>query len=234
MPKPVESRPHPVQAPRPRREPRRSLLKPLAVGGAVAGLLAASFVVPPLFEDGAPGSAAPAAEYGSAAMEHETAPPVAVGEGPKLGSVIPFAKHDVVTGEPISSETLAGRKTLLFFSEGVMCQACFVQIRDLEAVTEELAKRDIELVSITPDPPEVLSEAVGYYRIRTPMIADDDRTMSAAFNTLGKGMHADTPGHAFALLDEDGKVVWYRDYWLEPYRTMYVEPSRILADLPPA
>jgi hypothetical protein len=66
------------------------------------------------------------------------------------------------------------------------------------------------------------------------MIADENRDMSAAFDTLGQGMHADTPGHAFVLLDETGKVVWQRDYWLAPYRTMYIEPTRLLADLPTA
>jgi hypothetical protein len=64
------------------------------------------------------------------------------------------------------------------------------------------------------------------------MVADDDLTMSSAFDTLGQGMHPDTPGHAFVLIDERGKVVWQRDYWLEPYRTMYVDPSRLLTEIP--
>ena len=51
------------------------------------------------------------------------------------------------------------------------------------------------------------------------------------FDTLGRGMHPDTPGHAFVLLDKTGRVVWQRDYWLAPYRTMYVEPSKLLDDL---
>ena len=55
--------------------------------------------------------------------------------------------------------------------------------------------------------------------------------MSEAFNTLGLGMHANTPGHAFALIDR-GKVLWYRDYWLAPYRTMYVAPEKLLRDIP--
>ena len=46
-------------------------------------------------------------------------------------------------------------------------------------------------------------------------------------------MHADTPGHAFTLID-NGKVLWYRDYWLAPYRTMYVPPPKLLADIPSA
>ena len=65
------------------------------------------------------------------------------------------------------------------------------------------------------------------------MISDDDRTMSEVFNTLGQGMHADTPGHAFALIDK-GTVLWYRDYWLPPARSMYVEPAKLLADIPSA
>jgi hypothetical protein len=40
-------------------------------------------------------------------------------------------------------------------------------------------------------------------------------------------------GHAFALIYH-GKVLWYRDYWLPPYQTMYVQPSTLLADIPSA
>ena len=65
----------------------------------------------------------------------------------------------------------------------------------------------------------------------TPMIADENRDMSEEFNTLGQGMHGDAPGHAFVLVDR-GKVLWYRDYWLAPTRSMYVEPKELLADIP--
>ena len=77
----------------------------------------------------------------------------------------------------------------------------------------------------------VLREAVDQYGISTPMISDEDRDMSMAFDTLGRGMHSDTPGHAFVLVDESGTVVWQRDYWLDPSRTMYVKPATLLADL---
>jgi peroxiredoxin len=209
----------------PRRWPR------YAVALAVVALLGASFVVPKLFDDEAR-IAAPAqpGDHG-----HAMGNGSGEGDGLEVGTRIPaFAERDVVGGEDISARSLRGKRTLLFFSEGVMCQACFEQIRDIEAVGERLAKRGIDLVSITPDPPDVLEQAIEQYGIRTPMIADDDRDMSAAFDTLGQGMHPDTPGHAFVLVDERGKVVWQRDYWLEPYRTMYVEPSQLLAEIPSA
>lgn len=212
------ARPRAVKAPKRREEPKTFPWKPVAVGAAIAVLLGASFVVPSLLEeDSVRGST-----HGMAA---------GAGDGPDLGSRIPFSERDVVSGAPITARGLRGERTLLFFSEGVMCQACFEQIRDIEKVGAELEKRGIGLVSITPDSEGTLREAIDQYGISTPMISDEDHDMSAAFDTLGQGMHSDTPGHAFVLLDGRGRVVWQRDYWLAPYRTMYVEPEELLADL---
>ncbi len=213
----------PVKAPKRRDEPKPFPWKVPVIGAVVLALLGASFVVPRFFENG------PAVSAGQDAQGHEMATPD--GDGPDIGSRISFVERDVMDGREISSESLRGKKMLLFFSEGVMCQACFVQIRDIEQVGTQLRKRGIGLVSITPDSEEVLRQAIDQYEISTPMIADDDRDMSAAFDTLGQGMHSDTPGHAFVLVDETGKVVWQRDYWFEPYRTMYVEPAKLLKDL---
>lgn len=213
-------RPHPVKAPKRREEPKRFPSKAVAIAVTVLALVGASFVVPGLF---AKESATTAGGHGA----HS----IGAGDGPAIGSRIAFDERNVVTGSVISSQGLRGKETLLFFSEGVMCQACFEQIRDLETMGVELEKRGIELVSVTPDSPKVLREAIDQYGITTPMISDDDRSMSAAFDALGQGMHSDTPGHAFVLLNKAGKVVWQRDYWLAPYRTMYVKPARLLADL---
>jgi peroxiredoxin len=192
----------------------------LAVG--VVAVVAASFVLPGAFDKNTT----------SAGAEHAMATGAAPGEGLTVGSAVRFfVERDLLTGKTISSRSLYGQKTLLFFSEGVMCQACFEQIRGIEQFGTELEKRGIRLVSITPDSPSDLEQAAGQYGITTALIADDNRNMSEAFNTLGKGMHSDTPGHAFALIDR-GKVLWYRDYWLPPDRTMYVEPTTLLADIP--
>jgi peroxiredoxin len=191
-------------------------------GGAAVAIVAASFVLPGLLNRNSTSSGAEHAMAGGAKM----------GEGLPAGSAVPsFAARDVETGRPITSKTLFGKKTLLFFSEGVMCQACFQQIKDVESFGNELGKRGISLVSITPDSAGELDQVIRQIGITTPMIADSDRSMSEAFNTLGKGMHSDTPGHAFALIHR-GTVLWYRDYWLPPYRTMYVKPAKLLADIP--
>lgn len=154
------------------------------------------------------------------------------GAGLPVGSTVPsFSERDLLSGQPITATTVYGQKTLLFFSEGVMCQACFEQIRGLQQLGAELKRRGIHLVSITPDSPSDLRQAIAQYGITTSVISDSDRSMSEAFNTLGQGMHGDTPGHAFALIST-GKVLWYRDYWLTPYRTMFVQPEKLLAEIP--
>jgi peroxiredoxin len=217
-----------VQAPQRRQQPRSfwSSWTGWAVGVGVVALIAASFVVPKLVNGGS--NSTPAAAHAGLAMASDR------GKGLKVGAPVPaFSEVNVETGQPISSSSLYRHKTLLFFSEGVMCQACFEQIKGLEQMGSQLAKRGIRLVSITPDSPRELKQAIGQYGIRSPMISDDNGDMSQAFNTLGLGMHGDTPGHAFALIDR-GKVRWYHDYWLSPDRMMYVDPQRVIAALPSA
>ena len=195
--------------------------KGLAIAGAAGTVIAASFVLPSLLRSNSSASPHDGMAMGSA-----------TGEGLPIGTAVPlFSERDVKTGKAITSGSLNKGKTLLFFSEGVMCQACFQQIKGLEDVGAQLRKRGVRLVSVTPDSRGELRNAISQYAITTPMIADSDRDMAAAFNTLGKGMHGDTPGHAFVLMSH-GKVLWYRDYWLPPTRSMYVQPERLLSDMP--
>lgn len=189
---------------------------------AVVAVLVASFVLPGVLGEKSNDTAA---SHAGMAMGAEP------GTGLPVGASVPaFSERDVERGTAITSKSVYGRKTLLFFSEGVMCQACFEQIKGLEQLGGKLDARGIQLISVTPDSSAELRQAIGQYGIQTPMIADDNRDMSRAFNTLGQGMHGDTPGHAFVLIDK-GKVLWYHDYWLAPTKTMYVDPQRVLADM---
>jgi hypothetical protein len=54
--------------------------------------------------------------------------------------------------------------------------------------------------------------------VDTPFLLDDG-TVSDAYGTLGKGMHAGLPGHSFVLIDAEGQQRWYGEYpsmWLDP------------------
>ncbi len=145
----------------------------------------------------------------------------------KSGVAPAFFEREVMSGRRISSASLRGKNVLLFFSEGVMCQACFEQIQSLEARAEQLRARHFTLVNITTDPSEVLRQAVEQYAIDTPMISDEDGDMSTVYGAIGQGMHANTDGHTFVLLDRSGRIRWRRDY-----TTMFVPPDKLLAAIP--
>jgi len=146
---------------------------------------------------------------------------------PVSGPAPPFSERDVVSGRPVTSAALRGRNVLLFFSEGVMCQPCFQQIQSLQLESAELARRRLVLVNITTDPPDVLRQAAAAYGITTPLISDENRDMSNAYVALGQGMHPDTAGHTFVLVDGRGLIRWRRDY-----STMYVSPEELFAAMP--
>jgi peroxiredoxin len=148
--------------------------------------------------------------------------------GPVVGRTAPgFTATDVVSRKKVTLASLRGHKTMMFFSEGVGCQACMVQIGDLQKVGD-LQKAGIQLVSVTTDQPSDLTSAAQQYGITTPLLADPRTSMSAAYGMLGHGgmQHPTQDGHAFMLLGADGKVLWHHGY-----EEMYVKPSQLMADM---
>jgi peroxiredoxin len=147
--------------------------------------------------------------------------------GPALGATAPvFTATDVVTGKPVTLASLHGRETMMFFSEGVGCQSCMVQIGDLQKAGD-LHKAGIQLVSVTTDQPTDLKAAASQYGITTPLLTDPS-THTAAYGMLGHGgmQHPTQDGHAFMLLGADGKILWHK-----AYQEMYVSPSQLMADM---
>jgi cytochrome oxidase Cu insertion factor (SCO1/SenC/PrrC family) len=152
-----------VQAPPKRQQPYSywSSWTGWAVGIGVVALVAASFVVPKLVDR----SSSPTSVSAHAGIVTGSER----GKGLKVGASVPaFSEQNVENDQPIRSTSLYRHRTLLFFSEGVMCQACFEQIKGLEQMGSELAKRNIQLVSITPDSRRDLKQAIGQYGITTP------------------------------------------------------------------
>jgi peroxiredoxin len=56
-----------------------------------------------------------------------------------------------------------------------------------------------------------------------PLLSDSDASVSQAYDVLGRGMHADKPGHTFILIDRQGVIQWREDY-----SEMYVPTEDVL------
>lgn len=191
-----------------RTEEARSRRRRWVAGAIATGVIAALVVV----AAGQSGGGTAASEKPKAALANDPAPG--------------FAAVDVVSGRTMRLRDLRGKPTLLFFSEGASCQACLVQIAELQK-SKALAERGIALVSVTTDAPDVLREAAAGYRIRTPLLSDPSARMSADYAMLGHGGmgHPQSDGHAFALV-ANGRVVWHK-----AYAEMFVPAGRLIGDL---
>lgn len=197
-----------------RAETRRRLM--LRAGYGVVGLIAATLITLSITLGGNEPAATPA-KAGSDA-----------GASAEIGSKAPdFTLTDAVSNKQVALASLAGKKTLLFFSEGVNCQACMVQVADLQH-SAKLRKAGIQLVSVSTDDTDVLAQAADEYGIDTPLLSDVSTEMSAAYGMLAHGGmgHPGQDGHAFILLDAAGKVVWH-----QAYQEMYVETDQLLSDI---
>lgn len=151
----------------------------------------------------------------------------------KVGARAPAVSgRDVVSGREISSQQFAGKDVLYYLSEGVMCQACLVQIQALQQHVAHLKGRHLTLVSVTNDDASTLAQAASDYKITTPLIADTNRKIVKSFGVLGGipfgvGMHNDTADHTFVLVDKTGHVRFIQDY-----PKMWIDVNALLKQLP--
>jgi len=140
---------------------------------------------------------------------------------PQSSSDVRTAPDFTLTDTSGAEHTLAdhrGENVLLYFNEGAGCQSCIVQMGEIEKQAEAFADEDVTVLPIVMNTREQILADMRLNGVKTPFLLDDG-TVSDAYGTLGKGMHAGLPGHSFVLIDADGQQRWYGEYpsmWLDP------------------
>lgn len=126
-----------------------------------------------------------------------------------------------------------GKTVLLYFQEGLMCQPCWDQIKDIEKNLDEFRDLGIDMmVSITTDPADLVQKKSSDEALRTPVFSDPDLAVSRVYNTNKYGMMGGSRnGHTFIVVGPDGRIQWRADYGGAPDYTMYLPPADLLADL---
>lgn len=122
------------------------------------------------------------------------------------------------------AEILKERDALLYFSMGVGCDGCFLQIPEIAA---ELDNRGIEFLPIMVDRVDWLAAEAERLQVGMPIVVDSDRTVSEAYGMVGQHGHGDRPSHSFALVRQSGELAWVRHYV-----EMFVPADQFFADLP--
>lgn len=152
---------------------------------------------------------------------------------PGTGQQAPDFTLPSTTGADVALSDFRGENVLLYFHEGLGCQPCWDQIRDLERESAKVDAAGIdELVSITSAPTDLLAQKMRDDGLGSLALADPDLSVIQEYGANQYGMMGNTrAGHTFILVDADGEIVWRADYGGAPDYTMYLPVDRILADL---
>ena len=122
---------------------------------------------------------------------------------------------------------------LLFFQEGLGCQPCWDQMKDMESKWSEFQALGIDkIVSITTNPLDALKQKVADEGLSIPVLSDPNFTVSQAYHADQYGMmNGSSDGHSFIVVGPDGRIRWRADYGGAPNYTMYVPISTLIADM---
>ena len=126
-----------------------------------------------------------------------------------------------------------GKTVLLYFQEGLTCQPCWDQLKDIETNIDRFRAQGIdEIVSITTDPLDALKQKVADEHLATPVLSDPNLAASAIYHANSYGMMDDSrDGHSFIVVGPDGTIEWRADYGGAPDFTMYLPVSSLIADM---
>lgn len=188
------------------------------VAGAVV-VLAAIFIAIVATQPAAPKGSVSSAGY-------------AIGS-PAPGAPAPAFSLPSTTGAAVNLSDYRGKTVLLYFHEGLGCQPCWDQIRDLDAAGPQLKAAGIDQVlTITSGPANLIAQKMADDNLTGIALADTNLDVSRSYQANQYGMMGDSrDGHTFILVGPDGRIQWRADYGGAPNYTMYVAVDKILADL---
>jgi len=152
---------------------------------------------------------------------------------PGVGTVAPAFRLTAGSGGQVNLADFRGKSVLLYFQEGLSCQPCWDQLKDLEQNEAALTKAGVDaVVSITTDPANLIGQKTSDENISTPVLSDPSMSVSHAYQANKYGMMGDMrDGHSFILVGPDGVIRWRADYGGAPNFTMYLPTAKMLADL---
>jgi peroxiredoxin len=100
-----------------------------------------------------------------------------------------------------------------------------MQMSEIEKKKADFDALGITVLPIVMNSKSEITTDMARYGVTTPFLLDNG-TASKAYGTLGKGMHAELPGHSFVLIDAAGVQRWYGEY-----PSMWLEPAKILDEI---
>jgi peroxiredoxin len=152
---------------------------------------------------------------------------------PGPGEMAPAIQLPSTAGGTFDLASQRGKTVLLYFQEGLTCQPCWDQLKDIQSHIGQFHALGIDtIVSITTDPPDALQQKVADEGLTIPVLSDPQLAVSRAYTANGYGMMGTSrDGHTFIVVGPDGRIRWRADYGGSLNYTMYVPVSNLTADI---
>jgi peroxiredoxin Q/BCP len=120
------------------------------------------------------------------------------------------------SGNTVKLSDFRGKKVLVYFYPKADTPGCTTQACSLRDASQTFDTHKVDIVGISPDPPEKLGKFDGKYGLGFPLLSDPDHRVAKAYGAWGeKSMYGKTYEgilRSSFLLDEKGAVLqaWYK------------------------
>jgi peroxiredoxin Q/BCP len=152
---------------------------------------------------------------------------------PGVGELAPAILLPSTDGGTFDLGAQRGKTVLLYFQEGLSCEPCWNQLKDIQSQQGAFGTLGIDrIVSITSDPLSALKQKVADEGITLSVLSDPTLSVSSTYAANQYGMMGTSrDGHTFILVGPDGRIKWRADYGGAPKYIMYVPVENLLADI---
>jgi thioredoxin-dependent peroxiredoxin len=114
-------------------------------------------------------------------MSETATSPVRLGPGdPAPDFTLPDAD-----GTPVSLSSYRGRRVIVYFYPAALTPGCTTQAVDFTAAAGELAEAGLDIVGISPDPPEKLQRFREKEDLGITLVSDEDKSVLTAYGAYG-------------------------------------------------
>jgi len=158
--------------------------------------------------------------------------PYSVGS-PGPGAQAPPIRLTGTDGSHFDLAAWRGKTVVLYFQEGVGCEPCWTQIKDIQSNFSQLQALGVnQVVTITGDPMDAVKQKATLEGITSPVLPDPGLRVSQTYSANQYGMMGTgADGHTFIVVGPDGVIKWRADYGGAPKYTMFVPVNVLLAQL---
>jgi peroxiredoxin len=134
-----------------------------------------------------------------------------------MGKQLPSFEAQQPDGESVNSDVLLGKPALLLFYRGGWCPICMAQVDEVASRYRGLIDRGVQVVLISPQPPDLTRRVAEMYDVAFNFWVDVDSQAAAALGIINKDgvpiavrkrYGADTVLPTAIITDAAGKIIF--------------------------